>query len=64
MNSTIPRKEVDPIRELIPWARHDAILKAFDEKEKREKRNSGNGQKSPGCIFSSRKVKGIIGEKD
>lgn len=34
MSSAPSPDEVDPIKELIPWARQDAIERAFNEKEK------------------------------
>ena len=61
MNSTIPRKEVDPIRELIPWARHDAILKAFDEREKERKEILKMVKNLQDASLLPEKVKEIIG---
>ncbi len=37
MGTAPPCKKPDPIKELIPWARDDAIVQAFEERERERK---------------------------
>ncbi|NJE07590.1 hypothetical protein E3E31_03470 [Thermococcus sp. M39] len=60
------RKESDLIKELIPWARHDAIVQAFNEREK-ERREIlemvENFQDASFLPEGAREIIGNIGKK-